>query len=689
VNNDQLAKHTLEVCLFAGLLCASLIGTPLTVHAQTTQPGWTRTGIGTVAATGTVTYGATSMSVTSNGNDVNGTSDQLSFVYRQITGNATVIAKVTSLPALTAFSQVGVMIRESLAANARHGYAVTTAGNGTSFRRRTSVGGATASTAALDFSAPGGAAVTASWLKLQRTASVITASWSSDGVVWSQIAAATVTLPSTAYVGIAVSSHSTTAITATVSNVLVVGNGTLDAGLTGADIGAPALSGGSWASAGAMTLDGAGTGIAGTTDQFRFVYKSMAGDMDIVTRVVSFESATTNARAGIMVRSTTGATSAHRSLLVGSQDVQFLARATTGGSTSVTSAGAHTPPLWLKASRRGSVLTFSQSTNGQDWGQVSQQAASGTYLVGVVVTSAASTKLVRARFDNTSIAAIAAPNQPPAVSLTSPASSLSISGPLALAATAGDSDGSIAAVEFYANSTLLGTDTTAPYQSTFNATLVGSYTIKAVARDNIGASTTSATRTVTVTSVLPNVAPLVSLTSPQTGQAFTLPTSVTMSATASDSDGSVQRVDFYNSTTLLYSDTVAPYSYTWTNPAAGAYALRAVAYDNRGAMTQSSTRDITVATVAIPSKVVFTAGSIWDLVLWYVLDIFPAGADPAVAQPVATVPLGLPALFAYQATVDVRPAILALPPGQYIATVSSVSLLEGTLRSSPSPAFTR
>jgi hypothetical protein len=629
------------------------------------------------------------MSITSSGADVNGTADRFSFVYRPISGNATIIARVAALPFASAWAQAGVMIRESLQAGSRHGFVMTSAGNGTMFRRRTTTSGSTAQTDAFSASGAGGGTATASWLKLQRVGSVLTAWSSDDGVAWNTIGSATVTLPTTAYVGLAVASGTTAAgVTASLADVVVVGNGTLDAGFTGADIGAPATSGGSWSSAGAFMLDGAGIGIGGTSDQFRFVYKLVSGDMDIVTRVADFDFATSTARAGLMVRTTIGATSAHRSLLAGPQGLYYVSRGASGGTTAVTSAGTRTAPVWLKASRRGSVLTFSHSLDNVSWSQVTQQTVSGSYYVGLAVTSANTTKFVRAHFTSTALTAVV-PNQPPAVSLTSPASSLSISGPLALAATASDSDGSVAAVEFWANSTLLGTDTTAPYQSTFNAGILGIYTLKAVARDNSGATTTSATRTVTVLNVLPNVAPLVSLTSPQVNQSFALPATVTIAATASDADGSIQRVDFYEDATLIYSDTVAPYSYAWTNPAAGSYAVRAVAYDDRGAMTQSSTRDITVAAGGIPSKVVFNVGSIWDLVLWYVLDIFPAGADTRVARPVSTIPLGLPALVAYEATVDVGPAIAALPPGQYVATVSSVSLLDGTLRSDPSPVFIR
>ncbi|GII75213.1 cellulose 1,4-beta-cellobiosidase [Sphaerisporangium rufum] len=98
--------------------------------------------------------------------------------------------------------------------------------------------------------------------------------------------------------------------------------------------------------------------------------------------------------------------------------------------------------------------------------------------------------------------------------------------------------------------------------------------------------------------------PTVSLTSPSAGQTFTAPATIGLAATAADSDGTVSKVDFYNGTTLLGSDTTAPYTYTWTGVAAGSYSLTAKATDNSGASTTSSPVGVTVAGTSQPSIVV-------------------------------------------------------------------------------------
>ncbi|TYZ10130.1 carbohydrate-binding protein [Hymenobacter lutimineralis] len=91
-----------------------------------------------------------------------------------------------------------------------------------------------------------------------------------------------------------------------------------------------------------------------------------------------------------------------------------------------------------------------------------------------------------------------------------------------------------------------------------------------------------------------NVAPTVSLTSPANGASFTAPASITINANAADSDGTISKVEFYNGTTLLNTDTASPYSYTWTGVGTGTYSLTAKATDNAGAVTTSTAVSVTV-----------------------------------------------------------------------------------------------
>ncbi len=95
----------------------------------------------------------------------------------------------------------------------------------------------------------------------------------------------------------------------------------------------------------------------------------------------------------------------------------------------------------------------------------------------------------------------------------------------------------------------------------------------------------------------PNVLPSIDITSPTNGATFTEPANITIQAMATDSDGSVARVDFFAGTNLLGTSTNSPPSFTWTNVAAGRYSLTAQATDDRGGTSTSNPVNVTVTAV--------------------------------------------------------------------------------------------
>lgn len=99
-----------------------------------------------------------------------------------------------------------------------------------------------------------------------------------------------------------------------------------------------------------------------------------------------------------------------------------------------------------------------------------------------------------------------------------------------------------------------------------------------------------------------NSLPAVSISSPATGASFTTPASIAITATASDADGSIAKVEFYNGSTLLGSATSAPYTYTWTGMNAGTYTIKAVATDDRGGQ---STAQISVTVNSPAGAIVY------------------------------------------------------------------------------------
>ena len=129
--------------------------------------------------------------------------------------------------------------------------------------------------------------------------------------------------------------------------------------------------------------------------------------------------------------------------------------------------------------------------------------------------------------------------------------------------------------------TLVGTDTVA---------MSGTIYVGLAISSRLTSTLASATFTnVTVRTPTPgaNQPPSVTLTAPTAGATYTAPATISFSASASDGDGTISRVDFYRGTTLVTSDTASPYTTSWTNAPAGTYSLTAVAYDNEGASTTS------------------------------------------------------------------------------------------------------
>jgi hypothetical protein len=79
-----------------------------------------------------------------------------------------------------------------------------------------------------------------------------------------------------------------------------------------------------------------------------------------------------------------------------------------------------------------------------------------------------------------------------------------------------------------------------------------------------------------------NQIPAVAITAPSEGADILIGTPITISVNASDADGTVTRVDFYDGTTFLGSDINTPYSFVYNNAPGGTRTFKAVAIDNQG-----------------------------------------------------------------------------------------------------------
>lgn len=92
-----------------------------------------------------------------------------------------------------------------------------------------------------------------------------------------------------------------------------------------------------------------------------------------------------------------------------------------------------------------------------------------------------------------------------------------------------------------------------------------------------------------------DIPPTVTLVSPANNSSYITPAAIAIKARASNSDGSIRKVEFYNDSIKLGEDTTSPYSYNWRNVSEGSYSITAKAFDNAGISTVSSAVNITVA----------------------------------------------------------------------------------------------
>jgi len=665
----KCASAALRTFLATALLSCSF-GAPAV--AQTVPTPWISADIGAPAISGRATYSSGVFTINAAGVDIYGTSDQFHFVYQPVAGDVEVIARVLSLtggepPAANA----GVMIRASLAANAAHGYAFASVSNGLRFRRRLSTGATTSSVAGI-------AAAPPAWVRIVRQGSLVTGYASVNGTSWTKISSSTIALGTTAYVGIAATSHNAGMLaTDRVSDVKVT-RLALPSGQQTMDIGAPAIAGSTIYSNGSYTVKAAGTDIWDTADQFRFVYQPMSGNGEVVARVASITAAHAGSKAGVMIREALTAQSRHVSVLASAWNGYTFRRRPDPAAYSVhTSGGTGAPPGWVRLVRTGNLFEAYRSANGTTWTKIGSDtiAMGATVYVGLAVTSRNVSTATTAVIDNLRVTSGATGNQPPAVSVTTPTVGATFTAPatVTIAATATDPEGRMLSVDFYAGTTLITRDTTAPYSVSWSAAAAGTYSLTAVAHDADGGSTTSSAVTVTVQGT--NRAPTVSFTSPSNGASYVAPAEILLTATASDPENQLARVELYNGTTRLKSDTTVPYSFRLTNLAAGTYTLKAVAYDAAGASASASVSvTVTGGTQTPPRWVVFVASSTHATgVTNYQLRVFAAGANTATATPVATSDLGKPTPAANgEITVDRGAFFTALAVGNYAATVMAI-----------------
>jgi polygalacturonase len=183
--------------------------------AASTPTTWSSTDIGAVGAAGSYTFAGGTYTVKGSGADIWGNADGFQFVYKMLTGDGSISARVLSQTNTNAWAKAGVMIRETLAPGSGNAFTAITPANGSTLQARLATGASAVSTHGPKVAAP-------YWVRLVRAGNTFTGSISADGLSWSVIGSYTVPMASQVYIGLAVSSHAAgTLSTAVFDNVTI------------------------------------------------------------------------------------------------------------------------------------------------------------------------------------------------------------------------------------------------------------------------------------------------------------------------------------------------------------------------------------------------------------------------------------------------------------------------------------
>jgi len=162
--------------------------------------------------------------VNSIGADVWGTADQFRYVYKRLSGDGSIVARVDYLMNTSGWAKAGVMIREGLDAGSSHAMTVVTPANGVAMQYRPVMN-------QTSFGINEAGLVAPYWVKLTRSGSSFTAERSEDGINWVSITAdaadstVQVEMGTDVYIGLMAGSINANAVgAATFSNITTTGN---------------------------------------------------------------------------------------------------------------------------------------------------------------------------------------------------------------------------------------------------------------------------------------------------------------------------------------------------------------------------------------------------------------------------------------------------------------------------------
>jgi regulation of enolase protein 1 (concanavalin A-like superfamily) len=181
----------------------------LPIRPASLPAGWTNRDVGDVGMSGEASYLNGRFNLIASGGDIWGYADAFHFVYRPLNGDGQIIARVAAMQYTDPWAKAGVMIRETMATDAKEVLMALSGQGGSTMQWRSVSGDRTAG------SVDGPPAKLPYWVKLTRAANVFTGFVSADGSNWRLVGIATVPMNRNLFVGLAITSHNNAVLNST------------------------------------------------------------------------------------------------------------------------------------------------------------------------------------------------------------------------------------------------------------------------------------------------------------------------------------------------------------------------------------------------------------------------------------------------------------------------------------------
>ena len=383
-----------------------------TVTISTTAPtpptncpsGWTCTDVGYPLPPGSQSLSGGTWTVQAGGNDIWNNFDQFRFVSQTLSADGSVSAHITSQTNTNPWAKAGVMLRQTTDPGSPYYAVFVTPSSGIAVQYRSAQGGASGQLALVSGTVP-------AYLMVARAGSTYTAYTSIDGANWTAVTGSSITISMSGPVlaGLAATSHNGSALgTITYDTVNISTTLSCPAGWSCADIGSPTPAGSQAFSAGTWTIQAGGADIFGTSDQFHYVWQSLAADGSVSAHVASQTNSSGWAKAGVMLRQSSDPTSAYYAVFVSpSNGIAVQYRKTLGGKTTQLVLTTGTVPTYLMVARSGTTYTAYTSSDGTTWTLIAGSSftvpMSGAVLAGMAATSHNAKTLSTITYDTVNI----------------------------------------------------------------------------------------------------------------------------------------------------------------------------------------------------------------------------------------------------------------------------------------------